>query len=421
MRGSDLFRNLPDAATTFLCSLAKFAQFKFPQRANAVLISAQLSGQVIGHLRRDCRANEARGWPGKPSNDTEAAATPTGSTRTVRRGRPSETVTREGDEMRSASKVLGLFLLSGLALAWGESCAQSYPSKPIRLVTGNQAGGGTDILARGIAAKLAERLGQPVIVENRPGADGIIATEYVARSASDGYTLLVGADGQMVLNLGLYAQLPYDPVKDFAPITRISSNPLVIAVHPSVPVTSIAELVVLAKAKPGELFYASGAPVFHVATELFKKQAGVNIIHVRYKGAAPALTAILAGEAGVIMSAVGPILSQLRAGKLRGLAVTSPSRYGIIPDIPTMAESGQSDFEVVPWTGLFAPVGTPRAIIDKLNRELAIVLNFEDLKERFAARGVSLGGTSPEELSTLLQADIAKWMRIMKDLNIRAQ
>ena len=320
--------------------------------------------------------------------------------------------------MKTACKVLGLFIVSAIALASGVSCAQSYPSKPIRFVTGNAAGGGTDILARGIAPKLSERLGQPIIVENRPGADGIIASEYVAKSPPDGSILLVGTDGQMVLNRGLHAKLPYDPVKDFAPVIRFSATPLVLAVHPSVPATSVAELIALAKAKPGALFYASGAPVFHVATELFKKQAGVNIVHVRYKGAAPAQTAAVAGEVGVIMSSLGPMRALLKSGKLRGLAVTSPERYAIISDTPTMVESGLADFDVVPWTGLFAPAGTPREVIDKLNSEAAVVLNLEDLKERFAATGVSLGGSSPAELGALQQADLARWVKMLKDLNI---
>ena len=323
--------------------------------------------------------------------------------------------------MKTASKFLGLFLVSALALASGASCAQDYPSKPIRFVTGNQAGGGTDTLARSIGPKLAERLGQQVLVENRPGADGVIATEYVAKSAPDGYTLLVGADGQMVLNLGLHARLPYDPVKDFAPVTRISFTPLVLAVHPSVPAKSIAELIALAKAKPGELFYASGAPSFHVTMELFKKQAGVNIVHVRYKGAAPAQTAAVAGEAAVIMSSLGPLRAHLQSGRLRGLAVTSLVRSAVIPDIPTMAESGLADFDVVPWIGLFAPAGTPREIVDKLSSEVTAVLNLKDLKERFAAGGVTLSGTTPAELGALQRADIAKWTKIMKDLNIRAE
>ena len=323
--------------------------------------------------------------------------------------------------MKTARKVVGLFLVSALALASGASSAQSYPNKPIKFVTGNAPGGGTDILARGIGAKLAERAGQTVLVENRPGADGIIASEYVAKSAPDGYTLLVGTDGQMVLNRAMYPKLPYDPVKDFTPVIRLSAAPLVIAVNPSVPANSVAELIALAKTKPGELFYASGAPAFYVATEVFKKHAGVNIVHVRYKGAAPAQTATVAGEVGVIMSSLGPLRAHLQSGKLRGLAVTSPRRYAIIPDIPTMAESGLADVDVVPWTGLFAPAGTPREIIDKLNGEVAAVLNLEDLKERFAATGVTLGGSSPAELSVLQQADIAKWMKRAKDLNLVAK
>ena len=320
--------------------------------------------------------------------------------------------------MKTACKILGLFLVSALALASGESSAQGYPSKPIKFVTGNAAGGGTDILARGIAPKLSERLGQQILVENRPGADGIIASEYVVKSAPDGYTLLVGADGQMVLNRVLYAKLPYDPVKDFAPIGRLSATPLVIAVHPSVPATSIAELIALAKAKPGELFYASGFPAAQVATEILKKEAGVNIVHVPYKGAAPAQTAAIAGEVAVIMSSLGPLRAHLQSGKLRGLAVTSSERYAIIPDIPTMAESGLADVDVVPWTGLFAPAGTPRAIIDRLNSDLAVVLNLEELKERFGATGVNLSANSPAELGALQKADIAKWVKRVNDLKL---
>jgi tripartite-type tricarboxylate transporter receptor subunit TctC len=320
--------------------------------------------------------------------------------------------------MKTVCKVLGLFLVSALVLASGGSHAQGYPSKPIRFVTGNAAGGGTDILARGIAPQLSERLGQPIIVENKPGADGIIASEYVLKSAPDGYTLLVGADGQMVLNRALYAKLPYDPVKDFAPVGRLSATPLVIAVHPSVPATSIAELIALAKAKPGELFYASGFPAAQVATEILKKEAGVNIVHVPYKGAAPSQTAAIAGEVAVIMSSLGPLRAHLQSGKLRGLAVTSPERYAIIPDIPTMAESGLANVDVVPWTGLFAPAATPREVIDKLNSNLAIVLKIEDLKARFAASGVNLLGSSPAELGALQKADIAKWIKRVKDLKL---
>ncbi len=312
-------------------------------------------------------------------------------------------------------------LLAALALTCTGGFAQTFPTKPVKLVTGNAPGGGTDTLARVISPKLSERLGQPVIVENRPGADGVIASDYVAKSNPDGYTLLVGTDGQMVLNLGLYTKLPYDPVADFVPITRISSTPLVIAVHPSLPVKSIKELIALAKAKPGTLFYASGAPAFHVATEYFKREVGVNIVFVRYKGASPALNAVLAGEVSVIMSSIGPLLSQLKAGKLRGLAVTSAKRYAIIPDIPTTAEVGLPSLEMTPWTGLFAPAGTPRVVIDRLHADMQVALNANEVRDRLAAGGVTVGGTTPAELAAIQKADIAKWTKVLKDINIQHQ
>lgn len=323
--------------------------------------------------------------------------------------------------MKPALRIVGLFLALALAFAAGMANSQGFPNRPIRFVTGNAPGGGTDTLARVIGPKLTERIGQPVIVENRPGADGVIATDFVAKSAPDGYTLLVGTDGQTVLNLGLYAKLPYDPVTDLAPVTRISSTPLVIAVHPSVQANTIRELIALAKSKPGAMFYASGAPAFHVTTELFKRETGVDIVHVRYKGAAPALNAALAGEVSVIMSSIGPLLSQLRAGKLRGLVVTSAKRVAIIPDIPTVAEAGLHNLEMSPWTGLFAPAATPRAVIDKLNSEMVAVLNLNDVRERLAAVGVAVGGSSPAELSALQKADIARWSIAMKELNIRRE
>lgn len=322
--------------------------------------------------------------------------------------------------MKPAFTVLGLFLALALAFVTNDSAAQSFPNKPIRFVTGNAPGGGTDTLSRVLGPKLAERLGQPVLVENRAGADGVIASEYVAKSAPDGYTLLVGTDGQMALNVGLYATLPYDPVADFAPVTRLSSTPLIVAVHPSVPARSIKELIALAKAKPGELFYASGAPAFRVITEMFKAQSGVNIVHVPYKGAAPAVAAVLAGDVAMVTVSIGPLLSQLRAGKVRGLAVTSSKRIALLPDVPTMAESGLPGFEADPWTGLFAPAGTPRAVVDRLSSEMNAVLKHDETKEAMGRRGVVLGGTTPEELAALLKSDLAKWPKALKELQIRA-
>ncbi|MBI2319763.1 MAG: tripartite tricarboxylate transporter substrate binding protein [Betaproteobacteria bacterium] len=316
--------------------------------------------------------------------------------------------------------LVGAFSLLALALACGQSAAQTYPAKPIRLVVGYSPGGGTDLTARTVAPKLSERLGQPVIVENRPGANATIGVGYVAKADPDGYTLLVGTSAEMVYALGLYERLPYDTTKDFVPVMHMTTNPLIFAVHPSLPVTSIKELIELARAKPGKLFFASGAAHFQATGELFKQQAGVNIVNVSYKGAAPAVTAAVAGEVPLVVSSFS-ILPQLRAGKLRALAVTLSKRYALLPDIPTMAEAGVPGVEVAPWTGLFAPSGTPRAIIDKLNSELIAIYKLDDVKARFAAQG-AIGEPLPlAEFSALLKTDLAKWPSLLRELNISAK
>ena len=302
-----------------------------------------------------------------------------------------------------------------------ESAARGFPSRPIRFVTGNQTGGGTDLLARAVSQRLSERLGQPVVVENKPGADGIIAADYVAKSAPDGYTLLVGTDGQMTLNPGLYARVPYDPVKDFIPVIQLSSNPVVFAVHPKFPAKTMADLIAMAKARPGTLFYASGAASFRVTTELFKLQTGTNIVHVPYKGGAPSVAAAIAGEVPLVVTATSSVLAQLRAGQGRALAVTSPRRTPLLPDVPTMAEAGVANFEVVTMQGLFAPARTPHAIVVKLYNELSVVLKQNDVKERFAFLGLDTGGMASAEYGALLEANLAKWTKLLRDLNIRAQ
>lgn len=323
--------------------------------------------------------------------------------------------------MNAAYKVVGMVMAFALGLVSGVSTAQSYPSRPISFVVGFVPGGGTDVTARIIGKELAERLGQPVIVDNKPGAAAIIATEYVAKAAPDGYTLLAGASGQMVYNPGLYASLPYDPLKSFIPITLFNLDQLVFAVHPSVPATTIKEYVALAKSRPGALFYSSAATAFQVATEHFKKQAGVNVVYVPYKGAAPAVTAAVSGEVSLIVMSIPPILAQLRAGKLRALAINGPARSRFMPDIPTALESGM-DFEGNTWSGLFAPAGTPRPIIDKLYRELSVVLGSDSMKERFAAMGQETAGMGmpPAEFDAFFRAELAKWTKVTRDLNIRA-
>lgn len=321
--------------------------------------------------------------------------------------------------MKTVLRILGAF--AALALAAGGSIAQSYPSKPVRLVVAYSPGGGTDNVARILSQKLADRMGQAFTVENKPGANGIIGTEYTAKAAPDGYTLQVGTDSEMVLNVGLYESLPYDPLKDFVPVTVVSSNPLVFAVHPSFSGKSMQELISMAKAKPGSLFYSAGATVFQVATELLKKQQGVDIVYVPFKGTGPAITAAIAGEVQIATVSTGPVMSHLRAGKLRGLAVTSPKRSPLLPELPTMAEAGMGNFEVVPWTGLYAPAGTPAAIVEKLNVEVAAILKQEDVLKRYAALGLTPGGIPSAETAALLKSDVAKWTKLLKELGIRAQ
>lgn len=323
--------------------------------------------------------------------------------------------------MKTTFKALGLLLALALTLTCGHAGAQNYPNKTIRFVVGYTPGGNNDIVARLVAQNLAQQLGQPVIVENKPGAEARIATEYVAKAAPDGYTLLIGATGAMVYNAGLYSNLSYDPVKDFVPITMFARTPLVFAVNPSVPAASIKELVELAKGKSGKLFYASGASPFHVAAELFNKQNGVDIVHVPFKGNVQAVNAAVAGEVPIVVADIPTSLAQVRAGKLRALAITGTDRSQFMPNIPTMLESGM-DFEAGSWVGLYAPAGTPSAIIDKLYGALAKAMKSDSLKERFAGASFETKGMGmpPAEFAAIHKADLAKWTKVMKDLNIRA-
>ncbi|MBZ0133891.1 MAG: tripartite tricarboxylate transporter substrate binding protein [Rhodocyclaceae bacterium] len=323
--------------------------------------------------------------------------------------------------MAKLFKIAGLIAVAGLILTGSPARADNYPSKPIKFVVGFPPGGGNDILARVIGQKLSERVGQPVLVENKPGANAIIATEHVAKSAPDGYTLYVGASGAMTFNPGTYERLPYDSVKDFAPITQIASFPLMIAVHPSVPANSIKELIALAKSKPGQIYYASGSTPFHVATALFKKEAGIDLVHVPYKGSAQSIAAVVGGQVSVVMVDAPPTAPHLKAGKLRGLAVTGSRRTTIAPDVPTMVEAGLPGYEVVLWTGLFAPAGTPQNVIDKLYEEVTAILKLDDVKARLVSLGYDAGGMKPAEFSAILKADRDKWTQVAKEGNIRSE
>src|SRR4030095_5020494 len=278
-----------------------------------------------------------------------------------------------------------------LALVSPLACAQTYPTKPIRLVVPFPPGGATDILARDVAQKLSDAWGQSFVVDNRPGAGGNIGSELVAKAAPDGYTLEMGTVGTHAINASLYAKMPYDHVKDFVPVILVAGVPNVLVVNPSVPVNSVAELIAYAKANPGKLNFASSGngTSIHLSGELFKVMAGVQITHVPYKGSAPALQDLLGGQVQLMFDNLPPSLPQIKAGKLKALAVTSTTRAAALPDVPTMAESGLPGFEASSWFGVLAPAGTPPAIVAKLNAEIGKWLASPEAKEKLAKQGAN--------------------------------
>ncbi len=310
-----------------------------------------------------------------------------------------------------------------VGLAAGIACAQSdYPHKPIRIVVPVAAGGGTDYTARLIGQKLGEAWGQSVIVDNRPGAAGNLGVEIVAKAQPDGYTLVMPITS-FPINPSLYARLPFDTVKDFAPVVLAALAPLLLVINPSVPAQSVKDLVALAKAKPGAMNYANSGSgtTAHLAGELFKRMGGVEIVNIPYKGGGPAVIDLIAGQVQIYFSTIPAALQQVKAGKLRALAVTSSKRVPELPDMPTVSESGLPGFEVVGWFGLFAPAGTPQAVIIRLNGEIKKILNAPESRERLSGHGLIPGGGTPQELGQFLQAEIAKWGQLIKETGIRAE
>jgi tripartite-type tricarboxylate transporter receptor subunit TctC len=301
--------------------------------------------------------------------------------------------------------------------------AQSYPSKPIRLISPYPPGGANDILARIISPKLGENLGQQIVVENRAGATGNIGAELVARAAPDGYTLLMGQASNLTINISLMGKLPYDPVKDFAPVTLIATTPNLLVVHPSLRVRTVKDLVALAKAKPGALNYASSGSgsAGHLAAELFKKVAGVNMVHIPYKGAAPALTDVVAGQAQLYFTSPISATPFVRSGRLRMVAVTSPRRSPSLPDVPTVAESGYPDFDVLSWWGIVAPAAVPRELIARLHSEIVKVVNLPDTKARFADQGADAATNTPEQFAAYIKSEIVKWAKLIKDTGVKSE
>jgi tripartite-type tricarboxylate transporter receptor subunit TctC len=301
-----------------------------------------------------------------------------------------------------------------------DDAVRNFPNKPVRIIVGYTAGGGNDIIVRVLAPKMSEGLGQPMIIENRPGAQSIIAAELVAKSAPDGYTILMGPSGPMTMNPATYSKLSYSPLRDFVPISMIGSFPLILVTNPSYPVQSVKELVEFAKANPGKANYASSAAPFQLAAELFNQRTGTRFAHIPYKGSGESVNAVASGEVTITISDPPPITGPLRGGRLRGLAVTSAKRHPSYPDLPTMAEAGIPDMEITIWTGFVAPAGTPAGIVRKLQEEVARVVKLPDIRERLAAMGIDPLGNTSEEFGRVIAADIAKWTAVAKAANIKS-
>ena len=305
-------------------------------------------------------------------------------------------------------------------LAPAAAFAQAYPDKPIRMVLPFPPGGVTDLLARALAEKLSPRLGQPVIVDNKPGAGTVLASDFVARAPADGYTLLLAASSLGTAPL-LYDKVGYDAIKSFAPVTQVASVVHVLVVNPELPVKSVAELVAYAKQNPGKLNYASTGmgTSTHLEGELFKSMAKTFMVHIPYKGSGPALTDVVGGQVSVMIDALGSSGPFIRSGKLRALAVTTAKRSQSIPELPTVAESGLPGYEAMPWLGLVAPAGTPQPVIDRLHREIAEVLKEPELRERFKGWGLDIIGNTPAEFASFLRRDIDQWARVIASARIK--
>ena len=308
-----------------------------------------------------------------------------------------------------------LALAAAIALP---AAAQDYPNKPIRVIVGYSAGGGNDIIVRAMAPEMQKSLGQPIVVENKPGAQSIIAAEYSAKSAPDGYTVFMGPSGPMTINPATYSKLPYDPVKDFVPVSMISTFPLIAVVSASGPKT-LKELIEFAKANPGKVNYSSSAGIFQISTELFKQRTGTDFVMIPYKGSGESVQAVIGGQVTVTLVDPPPAAGPIKAGTVRALAVTAAKRHPGFPDVPTMAEAGVPDMEVPVWTAFFLPAKTPPAIVSRLQKEVARVVHTPEVRERFMGMGIEpVGGTS-EELGRQVASDIAKWKAVAKAANIK--
>jgi tripartite-type tricarboxylate transporter receptor subunit TctC len=310
-------------------------------------------------------------------------------------------------------------LLTGIAMAVafaGGTFAQNWPDRPIKFVVAAPAGSSIDVLARAIGDKLKDKLGQPVVVDNRPAAGGTLATDLVAKSASDGYTMLMSFNGPLAFAPHLYSKLPYDPQKDLAPVVITSSQPNVLAVSASLPAKSLRELVDYAKANPGKLSYASvgNGSSSHLTMELLKTTAGIDIVHVPFNGSPPAVTATVQGETQLMFAVMQPLQAQVQAGKLRALAVTTARRSALLPDLPTIAEAGYPGFEALAWNGVLVAAGTPQPVVARLNADINAILKEPSVKSTLNAQGFELVGGTPEDFAHLIRSESEKWAPVIK-------
>ena len=312
---------------------------------------------------------------------------------------------------------------TGLAImAVPASAQQGFPSRPIRMICPFPPGGTTDLVARLVAQKFTEAWGQQVVVDNRPGAGGVIGTEMVAQAAPDGYTILLGSITTHAVNPALYKNLKFDPVKDFAPVSLVVSSPQLLAVHPSVPAKSVKELIALAKAKPGQYNYASAGTGTspHLTFELFRSMAGIDVVHVPYKGTGPAITDLVGGQVQMMITGVVALMPHVKSNRLRALGVTSAKRVAALPDVPTVAESGVPGFDVSSWFGVFLPARTPRPIVMKMNEEIRKILANPDVRQRLIDQGADPASNTPEEFAAYVKAEMARWGQVVRSTGAKA-
>lgn len=324
--------------------------------------------------------------------------------------------------MRWAFRTLEVILVSALVLI-GDAAAQGYPDRPVRFIVPFVAGSGSDVIARLVAQKLTEIWGHSIVVDNRGGAGGNIGADMVAKSAPDGYTILLGNAATHGSNPSLYKKLPYDAIRDFAPITLLASVPSIMAVHPSVPAGTLREFIALAKSRPGEVNYGGSGigTSSHLAGQLLNSLAKINLVYIPYKGSGQSLIALLTGEVSMVFTGVLPVAPYIKTGRLRALGVSGNKRLAMMPDVPTMAEAGPfSSFDIDVWYGVLAPNGTPAAIVAKLNEGFVKVLGEKDIRERLENQGAQIYGNTPEQFATFIRAEIQKWDKVIKGAGIPA-